>query len=204
MSLRLLSIIFSIAIIGVSAFYYANWTLGALIMMGPPALVAFLWDCVDTVCLCVRSRSGAHPRACLIVDLLLFLALGAMSSVIAFTISKLDDSGFYFAFFQDGRGKEYLYIVLVFGVLATLVHLGTFVMAWYEIKSRPAAKPQIIYVQGNFVPQGNQQSQMAPLSTDPPPAYDLQSQQVFPHQFQDQIRVAELATPSSIAQEKKA
>lgn len=36
MSLRLLSIIFSIAIIGVSAFYYTNWTLGALIMMGPP------------------------------------------------------------------------------------------------------------------------------------------------------------------------
>lgn len=36
MSLRLLSIIFSIAIIGVSAFYYAHWTLGALIMMGPP------------------------------------------------------------------------------------------------------------------------------------------------------------------------
>lgn len=35
-SLRLLSIIFSIAIIGVSAFYYAHWTLGALIMMGPP------------------------------------------------------------------------------------------------------------------------------------------------------------------------
>ncbi|KAH7022164.1 hypothetical protein EDB80DRAFT_805832 [Ilyonectria destructans] len=194
MSLRLLSIIFSIAIIGVSAFYYAHWTLGALIMMGPPALVAFLWDCVDAVCLCVRSRSGAHPRA----------SSGATSSVIAFTISKLDDAGFYFAFFQDGSGKEYLYIVLVFGVLATLVHLGTIVMAWYEIKGRPATKPQIIYVQSNFIPQGNQQCQMAPLSTDPPPAYDFPSQQVFPHQFQDQIRVAEPARASSIAMEKKA
>ncbi|KAM0527488.1 hypothetical protein ACHAPS_002854 [Verticillium nonalfalfae] len=42
-----------------------------------------------------------------------------MSGVIAFTLSKLDDSGYYFAFFQDEAGEEYLRIVLGFGILAT-------------------------------------------------------------------------------------
>lgn len=36
LSLRLLSIICNIAILGFSAFYYNKWTIGALIMMGPP------------------------------------------------------------------------------------------------------------------------------------------------------------------------
>ncbi|KAM5354797.1 hypothetical protein ACJ41O_001443 [Fusarium nematophilum] len=120
MSFRLLSILSSIAIVGFSAFYFTNWTLGPLIMMGPPAAVAIFWDCVDAIYLCVRrDRYGVHPSACLIVDLLLFLGLGAMSGVIAFTISKLDDSGYYFTFFQDEAGEEYLHVILGFGVLAT-------------------------------------------------------------------------------------
>ncbi|KAM0285324.1 hypothetical protein ACHAQH_001513 [Verticillium albo-atrum] len=108
------------AIVGFSVFYYTNWTIGALLMMGPPAILTFLWDCIDALCLCVvNDRQGVHPIACIIVDGLLFLGLGAMSGVIAFTLSKLSDSGYYFAFFQDEAGEEYLRIVLGFGVLAT-------------------------------------------------------------------------------------
>lgn len=81
--------------------------------------MALLWSCVDAICLCIRY--GVHPSACIIFDLVLFLGLGAMSGVIAFTLSKLDDSGYYFAFFQDQRGEEYLRIVLGFGILATCV-----------------------------------------------------------------------------------
>lgn len=36
LSLRLLSIILNLAIIIFSVFYYTKWTLGPLIMMGPP------------------------------------------------------------------------------------------------------------------------------------------------------------------------
>ena len=36
MSLRLLGIVFDIAILALSGFYYKQWTLGPLIMLGPP------------------------------------------------------------------------------------------------------------------------------------------------------------------------
>ncbi|KAK7428447.1 hypothetical protein QQZ08_005066 [Neonectria magnoliae] len=120
--LRLLSTLFSSAIIGVSVFYYKHWTVGAIVMMGPPAGVAILWDFVDAICFCVRrTHDGVPVGACILVDLILFLGFAAMSSVLAFTVSKLSDSGFYFAFFQDGVGAEYLYIAFIFGFLAAYV-----------------------------------------------------------------------------------
>ena len=36
MSLRALSIVFNVAIVGFSAYYYTKWTVGALLMLGPP------------------------------------------------------------------------------------------------------------------------------------------------------------------------
>ena len=55
------------------------------------------------------------------VDLLLFLGLAAMSGVIGHTVANLSDSGYYFAFFQDEDGLEYLRIVLGFGIPASYV-----------------------------------------------------------------------------------
>ena len=76
---------------------------------------------MDLACLLGR---GVHPVACLIMDTLLFLALAALSGVMAFTLAKWDDSGYYFAYFNNGQGgEEVLRIVLGFGILATYVRL---------------------------------------------------------------------------------
>jgi hypothetical protein len=54
------------------------------------------------------------------VDTILVLALAALTGVLGFTISKLSDSGYYFAFYPPGeQGVEYLRIILAFGVLGT-------------------------------------------------------------------------------------
>ena len=77
---------------------------------------------MDILALCIRrERAGVHPIACLIIDFILFLALAALSGVIAFTLSRFDDSGYYFAFFNNGDGEEYLRMILAFGVLSTYV-----------------------------------------------------------------------------------
>ncbi|KAF4979043.1 hypothetical protein FZEAL_4674 [Fusarium zealandicum] len=198
LSLRLLSIIFCIAAICFSAFYYSKWTIGALIMMGPPTVFAILWDSIDAICLCVRrGRYGVHPNACLIVDMLLFLGLGAMSGVIAFMISKLDDSGWYFAFFQDKAGKEYLHIVLGFGIIAAITHLAIFIVACFEIKGHRSPAPRIIYVSVNHVGPINQHPQVGAASTETPPAYSLSPQQSPQHHLQDQMPVFELGAMGS-------
>lgn len=75
------------------------------------------------------DRAGAHPAACLIIDLLLFLALAALSGVIAFTVSRFDDSGYYFALFINGAGEEYLRMIIAFGVLSTYVKLSMRLLA---------------------------------------------------------------------------
>ncbi|KAG6295564.1 hypothetical protein E4U09_002132 [Claviceps aff. purpurea] len=80
----------NIALIALSAFYYSQWTLGPLIMMGPPAIVALLWSCVDIGCFCFRrEHAGVDLIACLIVDTLLFLDLSAISGVLIATLTHL-------------------------------------------------------------------------------------------------------------------
>lgn len=141
------------------------------------AVVATLWDCIDALCLCIRrGRDGIHPMGCLIFDLILFFGLGAMSGVIAHTVANLDDSGYYFAFFTDENGWEYLHVILGFGILAayvipsflkclvsgsrlttdrivgnSIIHLAIFVMACLAVKGlkkkqMPSPPPRIIYV----------------------------------------------------------
>jgi len=83
---------------------------------------ATLWDLVEVLYLIIHANSdGIHPNPCIIIDLILFLALTAMSSVIAFTAANLSDSGWYFAFFQDEQGVEYLRIAAGFGFITAYV-----------------------------------------------------------------------------------
>ncbi|KPM44949.1 hypothetical protein AK830_g1666 [Neonectria ditissima] len=175
--------------------------------MGPPAGVAILWDFVDAVCLCARSSHESVPAgARILVDLILFLAFAAMSSVLAFTVSKLSDSGFYFAFFHDGVGAEYLYIALIFGFLAAIVHLTILVMACYESKRRPTTStaPQIVYVEvnpdGSVIPVG-QQPQLAFSREEPPPSYSPPTDS--PSRLLDQIEASELPTTAAVQEKER-
>ncbi|KAG6237156.1 hypothetical protein E4U25_002998 [Claviceps purpurea] len=151
LSLRLISIAMNIALIALSAFYYYEWTLGPLIMMGPPAIVALLWSCIDIVCFCFRRQhAGVDPIACLIVDTLLFLGLCAISGALIATLANFHDTGYYFAFFTTGAGEEYLRIIVGFGIMATLTHLAILALAWYERKmhGKVQSPPQVVYVHG--------------------------------------------------------
>ncbi|EEY22613.1 predicted protein [Verticillium alfalfae VaMs.102] len=187
------------AAVGFSVFYLTNWTIGPLLMMGPPAILAFLWNCVDFLCLSVvNDRQGVHPIACIIVDGLLFLGLGAMSGVIAFTLSKLDDSGYYFAFFQDEAGEEYLRIVLGFGILAAVLHLAMSILACFEIKQRRAADARSTSHHIDCGGLTSQQPQAAaPLLSDPPPAYSLSSNQASRSEENYQVVVPGMAVDLS-------
>ncbi|KAJ2969644.1 hypothetical protein NQ176_g8556 [Zarea fungicola] len=171
MSLRVLTVAFDVAVIALSAFYNQQWTIGPLIMLGPPVVVSGLWCCVDVLLLCVRSdRHGIHPTACLIVDFVLLLALGALSGVIAFTLSRFHDSGYYFAFFDNGAGEEYLRIILAFGILATVFHAAMLFAAYIQTRMRRISgptQPQIVYV-----PTNNVQAQHPRHLGAPPPSYE--------------------------------
>ncbi|KAF7552689.1 hypothetical protein G7046_g7338 [Stylonectria norvegica] len=207
LSIRMLSMIFCAVIIGFSALYYTVSTIGALVMMGPPVILTILWDSVDVLALSCGSRSGIHANACFIVDTILFLGLTAMSGVIAHTVSHLSDSGWYFAFFQDEEGIDYLRIVLGFGFLTAVLHLIVLVMAYLEGKnggSRAPTAPRIIYVQGT--PNGirDQQLPMEPWQESSPPAYSpTRHEQASSSQDDNQIRHTEPATMSTNLPEKK-
>ncbi|KAG6279449.1 hypothetical protein E4U48_008425 [Claviceps purpurea] len=161
----------NIALIALSAFYYSQWTLGPLIMMGPPAIVALLWSCVDIGCFCFRrEHAGVDPIACLIVDTLLFLGLSAISGVLIATLANFHDSGYYFAFFDNGAGEEYLRIIVGFGIMATLTHLAIFALARYERKmhGKVQSPPQVVYVHSQpYFAASPAQDQ------GPPPAYGV-------------------------------
>ncbi|KAJ4111501.1 hypothetical protein NW768_011855 [Fusarium equiseti] len=91
-------------------------------MLGPPTGVTILWDLVEVVYLTLHTNSdGINPNACVIFDSILFLALAAMSGVTAFTSAKLSDSGWYFAFFQNQQGVEYLRIATGCGFMTAYV-----------------------------------------------------------------------------------
>lgn len=84
--------------------------------------VTVLWDLVEVLYLITHTKSdGIHPNACIVIDLILFIAVAAMSSVIAFTAATLHDSGWYFAFFQSEQGVEYLRIATGFGYMTAYV-----------------------------------------------------------------------------------
>ncbi|KAG6053762.1 hypothetical protein E4U17_004382 [Claviceps sp. LM77 group G4] len=202
LSLRLISITMNVALIALSAFYYSQWTLGPLIMMGSPAIVALLWSCVDISCFCFRrEHAGVDPIACLIVDTLLFLGLSAISGVLIATLANFHDSGYYFAFFDNGAGEEYLRIIVGFGIMATLTHLAIFALAWYERKmhgnfGKVQSPPQVVYVHSQpYFAASPAQDQ------EPPPAYGLATSRS--HEVHAEHSIQELPATSDDMEQKK-
>ncbi|CAM1506176.1 Fc.00g058170.m01.CDS01 [Cosmosporella sp. VM-42] len=130
-----------------------------------------------------------------------------MSGVIAHAVANLSDSGYYFAFFQDEDGVEYLRIVLGLGILAAIFHLLLLVMACLEIKgrsSRRSVAPEIIYVQGAPNDIREHQPQMESWQESSPPAYSpIREGQTSLQQFDDQIRHSEPGTAAAVLPEKK-
>ncbi|KFX91285.1 hypothetical protein V490_05994 [Pseudogymnoascus sp. VKM F-3557] len=87
LSLRCISAAFCLVIIGSCAGTY--WIYPELMA---PAGGVLIWDIAEGITLIVRRRSykGIHPGACVGVDLVLWLALGALSGVMAPAASYSD------------------------------------------------------------------------------------------------------------------
>jgi hypothetical protein len=105
LTLRAISMVFCIVIIGIGAsvhsdlnavdYFFDSFTddhnyfyPGPLLFLGPSATVAFVWSLAEAICICVRGgHRGIHPGACVGVDLILWLGFagGSISMALAYT-----------------------------------------------------------------------------------------------------------------------
>ncbi|KAK7431049.1 hypothetical protein QQZ08_002329 [Neonectria magnoliae] len=193
MTLRILSVIFSIILIGVCAGTMDPW---ALIEFCPPAGIAFIWNIADTICLCVRrGHPGIHPGACVGVDLLLWL--GYIVSVTLFALFGLDGA-YYYGYYNyynslGGSSVSAYRAIFAFGILEILVHFTLFVIACYEthVRNRNSRAQQVIYIPAgskgtimyppNF-PMGQTYQQPQPTYTPNQPPMQQYQQYTAPQQ----------------------
>ncbi|KAH7131471.1 hypothetical protein B0J13DRAFT_642170 [Dactylonectria estremocensis] len=209
--LRICSIIFSVIIIAASAIYASNWTIGPIITIAPPAFVAVLWGCVEAICVCVSTGHYGVPHACAVLDLLLLLGFGAVTVLTGIITSKLSDSGFYIAYYQDEQGIGYLQVAVALGALATAVHIALFAIACYEIKNkgvrRVGPQPQIIYVQTgpngeimSSVPMAQmyQHPQTVHSDMEAPPMYSPPAEITPLYPPQEQMEIPKKGIPTGV------
>lgn len=83
--LRIFSVIFCITLAALGGAMANTYVIDAiiLIILGPPVFVALAWDIAEGICILVRGgHRGIHPGACVGVDLILWLALIACTTVV--------------------------------------------------------------------------------------------------------------------------
>ncbi|KAH7127594.1 hypothetical protein EDB81DRAFT_764755 [Dactylonectria macrodidyma] len=209
--LRICSIIFSAIIVAVSAIYASKYTIGPIITITPAAFVAVIWDCIEAICVCVSTGHFGIPHACAVLDLLLLLGFGAVTVLTGVISSKLSDSGFYIAYYQDEQGIGYLRVAVALGALATAVHVALFAIACYEIKnkgmSRVEPQPQIIYVQTgpngeimSSIPMAQmyQHPQTGHSTIEAPPMYSPTAEITPLHSPQNHIEMSNKETTAEV------
>ncbi|KAG6218617.1 hypothetical protein E4U34_004033 [Claviceps purpurea] len=193
----------NIALIALSAFYYSQWTLGPLIMMGPPSLspgysgtpleLRRHWLFLFPARACRRrphSLSDSRHAA--------LSGSSAISGVLIATLANFHDSGYYFAFFDNGAAEEYLRIIVGFGIMATLTHLAIFALARYERKmhGKVQSPPQVVYVHSQpYFAASPAQDQ------GPPPAYGVPTSRT--HEVHAEHSIQELPATSDGMEQKK-
>ncbi|KAF7549564.1 hypothetical protein G7Z17_g6301 [Cylindrodendrum hubeiense] len=144
---RIISIVCCLVIIGISASvvvsgpYYT-----AIIVLGPPAGIAFIWNVSEGICLCVRrGHRGIHPGAVVGVDLVLWL--GYLVAVVLFAIMTGVADGYY-GYYEYYGGLTNQRAIFAFGILEIIIHLTLFIIGCYEtsVRNRNPAT-QVIYLQ---------------------------------------------------------
>ncbi|KAH6998362.1 hypothetical protein BKA56DRAFT_664955 [Ilyonectria sp. MPI-CAGE-AT-0026] len=144
LTLRIISIIFCIVIIGVAASVAVDWSLFPLVTLVPPAGVAFIWNFSESICLCVRrGHRGIHPGAVVGVDLILWL--GYLVAIVIFAIWTGIADGYYYTYYTAFTNYRAIFGI---GIIEILLHMILFIMGCYEtsVRNRNQA-PQIVYVQ---------------------------------------------------------
>jgi hypothetical protein len=196
LTLRIISTVLDLILIGVSASLGTNWSSPAIIFFLPPACVAFVWNVAEGISILARGgRRGIHPGACVGVDLILWLGF-----LVASVMYILFGYGWYFytygdIYFTDSdilgtSASTYATLnraCLAFGFMEVILHFSLFVIACVETSRRNQASTVVVYqpppgmmVAPGYYPQQmvyqpdqyNQhphQSMIIPASYQPPP-----------------------------------
>ncbi|CAM1506543.1 Fc.00g061840.m01.CDS01 [Cosmosporella sp. VM-42] len=193
LSLRIVSMIFSIVLIGISTSMSSDgYDITPIVLMVPPAALALLWDFSESICLCVRGgHRGIHPGACVGLDLIIWLGFAIIS--ILFGLFGYASYWYHEAYRYDYYGNDYSSSLtlnradIAFGAVLTLIHFALFVIACYETNKRNR-KPQVIYVQAPNGMVMQQQPGMNHQSMVITPNYQMQPgyvpQTMYPQQMQ--------------------
>ncbi|KAK3395074.1 hypothetical protein B0H63DRAFT_462628 [Podospora didyma] len=184
--LRILSIIFCIAIFGLSGSLSSIGYVDILVLVvaTPPVGIAICWDIAEGICILARGgHRGIHPGACVGMDLIIWLGLIASDTLLGFLGLSTDlnnilrcrssySSSYYYdsySYYYNcgslsrldreevlGKGKA------IVGLLAVLIiiHFTLFVIACYETNVRNRLPKQTIIVVQN--PNGGPPTAMYP------------------------------------------
>jgi hypothetical protein len=144
LTLRILSAIFDIVLIGVSSAMGTDWTEPPIIYFLPPACLSLAWGLADGIFILARAgRRGIHPGACIGADLVLWLGFAAASVMyIIFGYGWYFDSPRWFEFFDDSTDFYTLNrACVVIGFVEMVMHIVLFIIACYEtsVRNRPVA-----------------------------------------------------------------
>merc|ERR1712000_484682 len=144
---RILSAIFSIVIIGLSAYIGTKWSsagydAGPLVIMLPPACVGLIWDLGELVAVLVRGgHRGTHPGAVVALDLVLWL--GFIVAVVFYGLYYLGDIYYYGSYWYEyeslsdiGETIIMSRVILALGSIEVAIHLLLFIFGCYETSIR--------------------------------------------------------------------
>jgi len=185
---RILSAISSLVIIGLTAYTTVEWYGGfgysymgtPVIVMGPPAIVGFVWDVAEAICILARrGHRGIHPGAIVAIDLLLWLGFIAATVLYGVFHFFFDTYSYSYSSYYYSEATALVYIsraTLSFGVLEVLFHLLLFIFGCYETSQRNRRPPMIIYPGAPHMAPGTHCSQyggpiMLPAGQAPPAGY---------------------------------
>jgi len=196
---RILSAIFSIVIIGLSAYIGTKWSsagydAGPLVIMLPPACVGLIWDLGELVAVLVRGgHRGTHPGAVVALDLVLWL--GFIVAVVFYGLYYLGDIYYYGSYWYEyeslsdiGETIIMSRVILALGSIEVAIHLLLFIFGCYETSIRNRTTPPVVYMPGPMgygMPPTSQQPQhfsqygahapgqpiMLPVGQAPPAGY---------------------------------
>ncbi|KAH8176700.1 hypothetical protein LIA77_05118 [Sarocladium implicatum] len=168
LTLRIISIVLALILIGVSASLGTTWehSPAAIVFFLPTACTSLIWNIAEGICLVVRGgHRGIHPGACVGVDLILWLGFSSCS--IMFTLFGYGYLMYRYEahFGYDNADKYYALnrVAISFGFIEVLPHFALFVIACVETGKRSHPAPIIVYQPppGMMVPHGYPQQPMA-------------------------------------------
>ncbi|KAI6779632.1 uncharacterized protein J7T54_008250 [Emericellopsis cladophorae] len=173
---RILSAIFSIVIIGLSAYVGTKWSDGyggyyggsPLVIMLPPACVGLIWDLGEMVAVLVRGgHRGTHPGAVVALDLVLWL--GFIVAVVFYALYYMGDIYYYGSYWYEYESLSEIgetiimsRVILALGSIEVAIHLLLFIFGCYETSIRNRRTPPVVYIPGPMgygMPPTSQQPQ---------------------------------------------